>query len=126
VILRWVKFNTVGAIGIAVQLAALAAFQGLLGERQYLIATALAVEVAVLHNFVWHLRWTWRQAGDGRVFTRLLRFNFSNGALSLVSNLVLMRVLVGVFHWPVLPANLVCISITALANFAISEWWVFR
>ena len=25
----------------------------------YLVATAVAIEVSVLHNFVWHLRWTW-------------------------------------------------------------------
>ena len=50
---RWLKFNAVGAIGIVVQLAALAVLKGLL-RLPYLTATALAVETAVLHNFVWH------------------------------------------------------------------------
>ena len=56
---RWLKFNLVGGIGIGVRLAALALLVGLL-KMNYLWATALAVEAAVLHNFVWHERYTWR------------------------------------------------------------------
>ena len=26
----------------------------------YLVATALAVEIAVLQNYYWHVRWTWK------------------------------------------------------------------
>ena len=55
---RWLKFNFVGALGIGVQLAALATLTTL-GLR-YLAATALAVETAVVHNFLWHERMTWR------------------------------------------------------------------
>ena len=125
-LLRWLKYNAVGAMGIVVQLAALAAFQTLLA-LEYLAATALAVECAVLHNFAWHERWTWkeRRASDG-VFTRLVRFNLSTGALSIVSNVVVMRLLVGAFHLPVLPANLASIAAASLVNFAVSETWVFR
>ena len=28
-------------------------------HMNYLLATALAVEISVLHNFVWHERYTW-------------------------------------------------------------------
>lgn len=56
--LRWIKFNTVGAIGIGVQLAALAILRSRL-KLNYLLATGIAVEIAVLHNFVWHERFTW-------------------------------------------------------------------
>lgn len=123
---RWLRFNAVGAIGIVVQLAALAAFK--LAGLHYLIATALAVECAVLHNFVWHQRWTWRdRPADTRgTLARLLRFNLSNGALSILSNVVLMRVLVGTFGLHYLAANVVAIAITSLANFLASEYFVFR
>ncbi len=50
---RWVKFNLVGGIGIGVQLAALWVFADAF-QWNYLIATALAVETAVLHNFFLH------------------------------------------------------------------------
>ena len=55
---RWLKFNFVGAVGVGVQLAMLALLVSGLGLG-YMVATALAVETAVLHNFVWHERFTW-------------------------------------------------------------------
>ena len=54
-LLRWAKFNAVGAAGVAVQLGLLALLESVL-RLQYLVATALAVEAAVLHNFAWHER----------------------------------------------------------------------
>lgn len=124
---RWLRFNAVGALGILVQLAALALFKSGLGIH-YLWATALAVEVAVLHNFYWHIRWTWadRPAQFSETLARLLRFNLSNGLLSLTGNLLLMRLLVGTFDLPYLPANLLAIAVTSIANFLLSEFLVFR
>jgi hypothetical protein len=52
---RWFVFNIVGGLGVVVQLTALIWFTGWLGLN-YLFGTALAVEAAVLHNFVWHER----------------------------------------------------------------------
>jgi putative flippase GtrA len=124
---RWVKFNAVGAIGIGVQLAALAVLKGLL-RLPYLTATALAVETAVLHNFVWHELWTWkdRREAGGNAFSRLLRFNLGNGLVSIVVNLVAMRLLVGRLHMQYLIANLLAITAGSLANFFISDLLVFR
>ena len=47
---RWLKFNAVRALGICIQLAVLAFLRSGLGMN-YLLATALAVEATVLHNF---------------------------------------------------------------------------
>ena len=52
------KFNLVGALGIAVQLTVLLGLKSGL-HLNYLLATALAVETAVVHNFLWHERYTW-------------------------------------------------------------------
>ena len=95
--IRWLKFNAVGGMGVAVQLAALALLKSGL-HLDYLPATAAAVELALLHNFVWHERWTWkdRGAGDrGGRAGRLVRFHLANGLVSIAVNLVLMRILVG-------------------------------
>lgn len=123
---RWVKFNAVGAIGIVVQLAALAILRSLL-HIHYLVATGLAVEAAVLHNFVWHELWTWVDRTDSRrgALWRLLRFNLSTGLVSLITNLALMRLLVGTFHIQYLIANLISIAAGSLANFFLSDWFVF-
>jgi putative flippase GtrA len=126
-LLRWLKFNAVGAVGIAVQLAALAMFKSALGwPLEY--ATSAAVEVAVLHNFFWHERWTWseRRGGWRETLVRLVRFNLTTGLLSIVANVVFTRLLVDRFQVPYLAANLMAIVITSLGNFLVSEYLVFR
>jgi dolichol-phosphate mannosyltransferase len=127
---RWLKFHAVGVIGVVVQLGFLAFFKSVLGMH-YLVATALAVEVAVLHNFWWHERWTWVERtraapGFGLLMQRLWRFNLTSGAISILSNLVLMRIFVGQFHVPYLTANLFTIVTASLANFLLSEFFSFR
>ena len=49
----------------------------------------------MLHNFVWHERWTWADRRFGgfagpQTFARLVRFNVATGLISIVGNLVLM------------------------------------
>jgi putative flippase GtrA len=124
---RWLKFNAVGALGIGAQLAALMFFHRAVG-LSYLPATALAVECAILHNFAWHERWTWRDraALPGSRAVRLIRFNLSAGLISLVCNLAGMRVLVGEWHTPYLAANLLCVAAGAVANFMAADLFVFR
>ena len=124
---RWLKFNFVGALGIGVQLAALAALSALgLG---YLAATALAVEAAVLHNFLWHERMTWRDRATPlfrQMLGRFLRFQMANGLISLIGNLLLMRLLVGAVHLPVLWGNLGAIAACAALNFVVSDRLVWK
>lgn len=123
--LRWLKFNAVGALGILVQLVALAVYVGGL-HAGYLLGTALAVETAVLHNFFWHERFTWGDRRGRGGLGRLVKFNLTNGAVSIGGNLVLMRVLVGTMHVQYLAANLATIAALSVANFAVSHWFVFR
>jgi putative flippase GtrA len=122
---RFLRFNLVGVAGFVLQLAAL----GLLlhAGMHYLVATALAVEAAVLHNFLWHERWTWRdRPASGRErLGRLGRFHLLNGLVSLVGNLAIMRLLVGTFAMPAIPANLIAVLVCALVNYAGSDRVVF-
>lgn len=123
--IRWLKFNLVGGIGIGVQLAALALFRG--GMRMdYLAATALAVEITVIHNFLWHESFTWEDRPGARTLRRLAKFNLSTGAFSILGNLVLMKVLVELLGLPYLPANAIAIGVCSIANFLISDRFVFR
>jgi putative flippase GtrA len=124
-VIRWIKFYAVGAMGVAVQLAALALLKSVL-HLDYLLATAAAVEVALLHNFVWHERWTWSDRGRGSRGRRLARFHLATGLVSIVTNLALMRVLVGRMHWPYLAANVAAIAAGSLANFFLGDLLVFR
>ena len=129
---RWCKFNFVGGIGIGVQFAALFLVKGVL-HFNYLAATAIAVEAAVVHNFVWHEQFTWvdrTRMGSSeprwrRSLPRLVRFNLTNGAVSILGNLALMKVMVGEGHMNYLLANAIAITLCSLANFLVSETWVF-
>lgn len=124
--LRLAKFSLVGGMGVGVQLAALAVLEAM--KVNYLLATALAVECAVLHNFWWHHRFTWSDRGCGKTrdsIAALFRFHLGNGLISLIGNLLLMRLLVGKLGLPVLPGNLVVITACFAANFLASDRWVF-
>jgi putative flippase GtrA len=124
-LVRWWRFNCVGAIGIAVQLSALAGFERV-ARGHYLIATAAAVELTLLHNFVWHLHYTWRDRRPAAAIpTQLLRFHLSNGVVSLLGNLALMPLLACAAGLPVLAANAVAILCCSVANFALGHLWAF-
>ena len=121
--LRWLKFNAVGAIGIAVQLAALAVLTSVL-EINYLLATGLAVEAAVLHNFIWHERFTWGDRRSPDRFIRLLKFNLTTGVFSIAGNLAFTKVLsdAGMNY---LAANALSIAACSIVNFFLNDRFVF-
>jgi putative flippase GtrA len=122
---RWVKFNLAGMLGVGVQLFALAA---LAKHMDYRLAAALAVEAAVLHNFIWHEQMTWRDrtARSRRaVVHRLWTFHAANGLISISGNVLLIWIFGGMFGLPLLVANLISIVLCSFANFAASEWFVF-
>jgi len=126
--LRWLKFNAVGGLGIGVQLAALLVLKSGF-HLGYMLATALAVEAAVIHNFLWHERYTWadRVRPSWRAsMPRLLRFNLTTGAVSIAGNLMLMKLLVSRCDMNYLLANGIAIAICSLVNFIVSDEWVFE
>jgi putative flippase GtrA len=124
-LIRWSKFNLVGALGMIVQLGVLALLNRW-AAGHYLYASAAAVEVTLLHNFAWHMRYTWHDRKDQSDRLRhLVRFHLSNGLVSMLGNLVLMRILVDQVHLPVLVANGMAILCCSLVNFGLGDAWVF-
>jgi putative flippase GtrA len=123
---RFLKFNGVGIAGFTLQLGLLALLIRL--GVHYLAATAVAVELTVLHNFAWHERWTWkdRPAGAEGRMRRLWRFHAANGLVSLIGNVLLMQLFVGRLGWPAIPANLLAVFLCALVNFTAGDRFVFR
>lgn len=124
---RWLVFNAVGAMGFLVQLGTLALLMGWLGWN-YVPATALAVEAAVIHNFFWHEHWTWADRGDPGwtgACRRFLNFNLTNGVLSIVGNLIFMRVFLDTLLINYIAANSLAIVVCAILNYVISDRWVF-
>lgn len=127
-LMRWCKFNFVGGMGIIVQFFALFFLKSAM-HFNYLLATAIAVEAAVAHNFVWHEQFTWAdrvQPSWQTSMPRFVRFNLTTGLVSIVGNLALMKAMVSFGHINYLLANAIAIVLCSLANFLVSEEWVFE
>jgi len=127
--MHWIKFNVVGVLGFALQSGALFLFTRTSPRTSYLLATAAAVELAVLHNFVWHQRWTWRDrpsATTSETLFRLAKFNISNGLFSIFGNLFFMSLLVGRFGLPISPANVISVAACSLCNFFLADRLAFE
>jgi putative flippase GtrA len=125
VLVRWGKFNLVGMVGMAVQLGALALINRL-APGHYMLATAAAIEITLLHNFVWHLHYTWRDRRcRSALRSQLIRFHLSNGLVSLVGNLAMMPLLVEGMRIPVVAANAIAILCCSIVNFCLGHNWAF-
>lgn len=127
-------FAAVGALGFLLQLAALWSLMAL-ARWTWLPATIVAVEIAVVHNFLWHERWTWRDrlassAGHVRGAClsgrRFLRFNAATGLTSILGNAAMMGISVGLLGMPVIPANALAVGTMSVANFVVADRWVFK
>lgn len=124
-LMRWGRFNLVGAMGMAVQLAAFMLLRQTM-PRHTLLASGAAVEFTLMHNFVWHLRFTWRDHLDRLARCHVcVRFHLSNGLISMVGNVGLMALFVRWTRLPALVANLMAILCCSVANFWMGNSWVF-
>ena len=119
-----IRFYAVGLAGVAVQLGALALLTSGL-HVNYLIATAAAVETAVVHNFLWHDRWTWPGRPASERLVRFLRFNASNGAISILFNVFITGALVSIAGLPYIVANSAAIAGASVANYLAGDRYVF-
>jgi putative flippase GtrA len=124
---RFGKFNLVGCLGAALQLLLMT-----LLTRHFdlpsTIATPIAVELTVLHNFIWHECFTWRDRADSessRVWDRLCRLHAANGAVSLLGNMLLMYWLVERCNVPATWSMLAAIGVCAMVNFRLADRWVY-
>jgi putative flippase GtrA len=125
ILVRCGKFTLVGAMGMVVQLGALALLNHWM-PGHYLVASAAALELTLVHNFVWHVQYTWRdRQKDVRWLDALVRFHLSNGPVSIGGNLAVMWVLVRHAHLPVLVANLIAIGCCSVVNFGLGDRWAF-
>ncbi len=117
---RMLRFAVVGGAGTVVNTAALYVLHRLLGVP-LVAASAVAVELAVVHNYVFNNRWTFGM----RVLSvrRLGKFNVSMLAGLAVNVLVLWALVRGGVD--LLPANLLAIGAALAVNYASSAVWVW-
>jgi putative flippase GtrA len=127
-LIRWIKFTVAGTAGFAVQIGTLAVLSQITALH-YLVATAIAVELAIVCNFAWHERWTWRDrlADSARDrWTRLLRFNALTAVTSIAGSVALTAVFVESASLPPIAANIASVIALGLVNFLGANTLVFR
>lgn len=120
-------FLLVGALGFVVQLGALEALTSF-WRWPYILATLVAVEAAVLHNFAWHEHWTWQDRFPDRrgIAGRLGRFHLGTGLVSLAGNLMLTTAIVELLQVRPVIANVCAVGVMSAVNFLVADRWVFR
>ena len=127
-------FNAVGLGGFVVQIGAISLLTRHF-EWPAFAATALALELAALQNFVGHSRWTWADRPvssgvEGRAthvrgwLRRYWRYQVAKTA-SLAANLAITALLVQA-GLPAEIANTAAVLACAIPNFLVSEHLVFR
>ena len=130
---RWGVFNAVGLGGFVVQVGAIALLTRHFGWSAF-VATAVALELAALQNFVGHSFWTW---GDRPVpsavegpatnlrgwLGRYGRYQAAKTA-SLAANLAITTLLIHA-GLPAEIANTAAVLACAIPNFLVSERFVF-
>jgi dolichol-phosphate mannosyltransferase len=125
-ITRIFKFMLVGASGIAVN-------EGLLylltdyGGLYYLVSSVIAVQCAILNNFLWNHIWTFR---DRRAIKHSLWYRL--GKFELVSiggkltNIAILYLVVNFFGIQYLIANLLGIAAGFIVNFIANNLWTWQ
>ena len=121
-----VRFCLVGMLGFAVQCAAAVTLTH--GGLPYPAATACATGAAIVHNFFWHDRWTWRnRAARSPVDrgARFVRFSGAAAAISIVGNVAGAVLFVELLHAPLVVANLLAVLCCSALTFAAADSFVF-
>ena len=123
---RWGVFNLVGFGGFVLQIGAITVMTRLL-EWSPFAATAVALELAALQNFIFHSRWTWGDRRERSIrgwLRRYSRYQLAKTA-SLVANLAITTLLTH-SGLPAEIANTAAVLLCAVPNYLVSEHLVFH
>ncbi len=123
---RWGVFNLVGMGGFVLQIGTIALLMRGFGWQSF-VATAISLELAALHNFIGHNRFTWndRPAGSVREWgRRYVKYQIAKSTSLTFSLAITMIVLATT---PLAPevANAIAVLVCALPNYLLTERLVF-
>src|SRR6185503_19515027 len=105
---RTARFIAVGWLGFVIQIVTLALLTAL-ARWPWLPATCVAVEAAIVHNYLWHERWTWKDRGGATTAAlrcaRFAKYNIATGFVSIAGNVVLTGLYLELLQVPAVAAN---------------------
>ena len=123
---QFIRFALVGGSGVFVNLAVYSASIYLL-HFHYLLAATFSFLVAMTNNFILNLRWTFKTHNQG---IKAIRDQYLRYAMvTMVSygiNMAALWLLVDLWLWHKISAQLAAIFITTLSNFLGSKLWAFK
>jgi putative flippase GtrA len=129
VVARFMRFSLAGATGFLTQIGLVALLANVL-HLHYLLATAAAVEAAIIVNYVSHERYTWQDramaCSVAGVLRRFLRFNALTAVTSIGGSLLLTALLVECLALTPIAANAVAVVVLSIVNFIGADMLVFR
>ena len=117
------RFLVVGGTGVVLNNAALYAFYQML-RLPLVVASTLAVTLAIGNNFVLNDRWTFGQGRHADSFRRFLRFSLVSLAGLAITTATLWA-LVTFLNVPFLVANVVGIGLSTGSNFVANLNWTW-
>jgi len=125
--MRIIKFGIVGGLGVLINVGLLHVFTVYL-RCDYKIGSILAIECALINNFIWNFFWTWndrKSSSSNGIFFMFLRFHVSSGFTALIVNWGLLVLLTETVHMHYQISNLIGITFGAFINFILGHFWVF-
>lgn len=120
-VVRMGKFLVVGGLGALVNTGILIIFYDVL-HVALVVASALATELAIGHNFLWNDYWTFGRRGLS--LSRFVRFNVVSLGGQCVT-VVTLWMLVGHARLHHVVANLIGIGLAVIWNFAVNLRWTW-
>ncbi len=124
---RFIKFGIVGVSGIFVNQMLLFLLSEYI-KLDYRLSSIVAIECAIINNFIFNSIWTWkdRYVATFRTYlSRLFKFNISSGLTSFIFNWTVLVVLTEFIQMNYLYANLIGIALASIVNFIINNFWTF-
>lgn len=126
------KFGTVGASGVVVNLVVLYLCQEYLfvairtSDMRLNISLAVAIFFATVNNFFWNRAWTWSDRKHHP--DKHLLLHFGQYALACWVGIVLQVILTKLFviYLYYLIANALAIVLASVFNFLVNNFWTFR
>ncbi|MDR0303300.1 MAG: GtrA family protein [Chitinispirillales bacterium] len=126
--LRFLKFAVVGSSGVVVNQTFLILAVKYL-KIDYKIASLMAIETAIITNFILNYNWTWKDRKGKKVTDKLnafVKFNISSFISAFFLNWITLIFLTEIIQIKFYISNLIGISVAACFNFLMSNFWAFK
>jgi putative flippase GtrA len=121
------RFVAVAMLGFVLQISMLMLLARVVGLPDGW-ATLAAVAAAIVHNYFWHVRWTWADRSGGGLLAhtvQFVRFAGVAGAMCITANVAITAIGAEWLKLPLPVANLIAVALFGTANYAALNRIVF-